>query len=169
MEQDAVPAGSASSAGFSGPFGLRPTGTKTRARGARWTVSRQIVRAGNSQARPGVKKDRSGAPRGATFLIAKGGGALRTRAGVLATPRGFASPASLGASLPLISRAHRAAATRTAACRFRSFRRGGGVKRSPRGFWISRRVGTARSAPLPPYMMLTASGWATTARSPETR
>src|SRR6266545_5393264 len=48
-------------------------------------------------------------------LIAKGGGALRKRAGVLATPRGLASPATLGASLPLISRALRAAATRTAA------------------------------------------------------
>ena len=56
------------------------------------------------------------------FPIAREGGALRTRAGVFAAPRGFASPATLGASRPLISRAHRAAETRTAARAIVDFR-----------------------------------------------
>ena len=104
-------------AGYPGPWDSAQRALRPVREELRCTVFRQIATGRRyASADPDVQKSAAVERREAHFPDRKGRWRASQRAGVFATPRGFASPASLGASRPLISRAHRAAATRTAAC-----------------------------------------------------
>ena len=119
MEQDAAPARPVSSAGRPGAWGLRSTGTMTRARGARWTTLGQLINPGkHASAALGQSRVPQWSAERRTFLVThrEVARSLACRGGLTRHPGGLTqAPASLGVPLPLISRALRAAATHTAA------------------------------------------------------